>query len=181
MFRVIAGLSLALMGSQISQANAQGSPATDNELYAGYCLGVSETIPTFALKLYGPSPLPPMPPLAGNTPAERDWNQKLRELNRQSEELDRQNQESRKQFTLQLEQQRQRFATYLMLRGVLLPMNRTDAFFGVQIERRLGQTETRNCYSFINSLLDQTVGSSFPPPPPICQRMARCQKPDHLP
>ena len=215
MGRMMASLLAVAVGARIASATAQGLPATDNELYAGYCLGVSETMPEFALKLYDRPPYSPAPPLPGNTPGEREFNRKLPEFNRQNQEWDRQNQEAKGQTAQLLKQQQQRFASYLMSRGVLLSMERTDAFFGVLTARRRGQAEARDCSSQINdqsnrclairesesrrldwlrdseearkqderswqeyqACLNHVTASS----PPVCDRMARCSKPDSLP
>lgn len=212
--RIAASLLLLVLGAQITASNAQGQPATDNELYAGYCLGVSEATPEFALKLYDHPPYSPLPPLPGNTQAQRTWNQKLSELNRQNQEWNRQNQEAKEQTTQQLKLQQQRFASYLMTRGVLLPMERVDAFLGVLNARRRGQGEARECFGHFD---DQTRGclavresemkrldwskdfgnatkqeekswqdyhaclDRVSIPLPVCERTARCGKPDNLP
>ena len=213
---MIARLLIAAVGVRlIAVANAQGLPATDNELYAGYCLGVSETWPALEEKLYGSLPLTPPPPLPGDTPARREWNRKLPQVNRQFQEWNRQNQESRLQFNQQLKQQQQRFASYLMSRGVLLPMERIDAFLGVLTARRQGQAEARECSGLIDDrsrgclavresedrhldwLKDydnakkqeekswqdfQACLAHLPTSPvPVCERTARCWKPDNLP
>jgi hypothetical protein len=47
----------------------------------------------------------------------------------------------------QLQQEHQRLASYLLCRGVLLPMEREGAFFGVLTARHQGQAEFQECYS----------------------------------
>src|SRR3954453_1850643 len=109
---IIASLTMVAVWSQMTLAMGQGAPATDNELYAGYCLGVSETQPALLALLALPRPL--TPPGTENTPSNRELAQRLKESDRLI-----------KQF---YQQQQQRLASYLMSRGVLLPEERVGAF-----------------------------------------------------
>jgi hypothetical protein len=116
---MMASLLALAVGAKIASAAAQGLPATDNELYAGYCLGVSETIPSSLQN----SPLP--------AEAEQE-----------------------------LQRRRQRFASYLVSRGVLLSMERTDAFLGVLAAIGRGRADARDCF-------DQTDRCSAAPQPQL--------------
>jgi hypothetical protein len=99
-------------------------------------------MPEILPEIYQRSPYRPVP---GNNSTARDWNKTL-------QEWDRQNQEAEQQAVQLIKQQQQRFASYLMSRGVLMPMERTDAFFGVLTARRQGHTETKSCIGIMKSL-----------------------------
>lgn len=128
MRRCFGSFLVLMMCLPITLAGAQGIPATDNELYAGYCLGAEETFLASWPRLFQ---LIMQHPVTESDPTSRDIDQKNKENYQRGEE--------------KLQKQQQRFASYLLSRGILTSTGRTDAFIGVLTVRRRGELEQNDC------------------------------------
>jgi hypothetical protein len=101
-----------------------------------------------------------------------------------------------------LQQRQRRFADYLAARGVLMPLERTDAFFGVLTARRQGQKQAAECKEQVDkcwAIPEPAFGtggssqnlearrtrnrqiSDCVAQLSVCGRVRRCGQPDNLP
>ena len=147
-------LVLAACGwAQISPATAQGGPATDNELYAGYCLGATQAEPTVMQKLFG-------------SPQNATQAEMMNQVIRESQRL------------------RQRFAGYLLARGIIISPNRNDAFFGIVLAQPRGEADAMECGKQIQRCIPNRNPDACieqPEVKAVCGQVGRCKGPDTLP
>ena len=121
---------MVALSQSLSSSHAQGlfggAPATDNELFAGYCVAVEESSAAWiaSKQAQDQTPVPGVPP--------SDWQPASR-------------------FT---QQQRERYAAYLAARGLLPPVNRLDAFMGIRKAQARGQACAKQCYAEIDECGD---------------------------
>ena len=151
-----------------ARAHAQTSGATDNELYAGYCMGVARG--------------------AEQTGAS----------NQQSVRDRRQDQSMRTLGAVMRQQMIGRFSGYLLGTGVLTDPLRTDAAIGVMVGMNSGQSDEQQCTATMAACYYSIYGPPGAPLPKdsraaaenlgacntrdaACIRVVRCLRTDNLP
>lgn len=116
--QVAAGMIALSQSLSSSHAHGlfEGAPASDNELFAGYCIAVEESSAAWIASGQAQedqTPVPGVPPT--------DW-------------------QPASSFT---QQQRERYAAYLAARGLRPPVDRLDAFLGIRNAQARGQADAK--------------------------------------